>query len=104
MVSLKARTLPNWIVLVGALLLTCCASTSSLDRVTELIPGVSTKDEAIAKLGPPIGTLNVESQTILQWGGPQSRVHLAISFGRDNRMIQVATDAQTLDQLSGVRQ
>ena len=75
----------------------------NLYRVTELIPGISTKNDAIAKLGPPTGTLNAENQTILQWGGPQSPVHLAISFGMDNRMIQVVTDAQKLDQLSGVR-
>ena len=97
--------MPNWGVLVGALFLTCCTVTTApnLYRVTELIPGISTKDDAIAKLGPPTGTLNAENQTILQWGGPQSPVHLAISFGMDNRMIQVVTDAQKLDQLSGVR-
>jgi len=97
--------MPNWGVLVGALFLTCCTVTTApnLYRVTELIPGISTKDDAIAKLGPPTGTLNAENQTILQWGGQQSPVHLAISFGMDNRMIQVVTDAQKLDQLSGVR-
>ena len=101
----RAMLMPNWGVLVGALFLTCCTVTTApnLYRVTELIPGISTKDDAIAKLGPPTGTLNAENQTILQWGGQQSPVHLAISFGMDNRMIQVVTDAQKLDQLSGVR-
>jgi hypothetical protein len=85
----------------GALLLTSCAA-PSLYRVTELVPGISTRDDAIAKLGPPNGTTNVGNNTILQWGGDRSPVHLAISFGMDGRMIQVATDAQKLDQLSGV--
>jgi hypothetical protein len=76
----RAMLMPNWGVLVGALFLTCCTVTTApnLYRVTELIPSISTKDDAIARLGPPIGTLNAENQTIL-----------AISFGMDNRMIQV---------------
>jgi hypothetical protein len=100
-----AMLMPNWVVLIGALFLTCCTVTTApnLYRVTELIPGISTKDDAIGKLGPPTSTLNAQDQTILQWGGPQSPVHLAISFGMDNRMIQVVTDAQKPDQLSGVR-
>ena len=99
----RAMLMPS--VLVGAIFLTCCTGINSPNfyRVTELIPGISTKDAAIATLGPPTATLNAENQTILQWGGPQSPVHLAISFGMDNRMIQVVTDAQKLDQLSGVR-
>jgi hypothetical protein len=95
----------NWAVLAGVLLLTSCTMNTAPNpyRVTELIPGVSTKDDAIAKLGPPDNVLNAENQTILQWGSPQSPVHLAISFGRDSRMIQIATDARTPDQLSGIR-
>jgi hypothetical protein len=101
---LRAMLTPNCGVLVAALFLTCAvANAPNLYRVTELVPGVSTKDDAIAKLGPPTATLNGENQTILQWGGPQSPVHLAISFGMDTRMIQVVTDAQKLDQLSGGR-
>jgi hypothetical protein len=75
-VELMRNVMPNWGVLVGALFLTCCTVTTApnLYRVTELIPGISTKDDAIAKLGPPTGTLNAEDQTILQWGGPQSPV------------------------------
>ena len=70
----RALLMPNWGVLVGALFLTCCTVTTApnLYRVTELIPGISTKDDAIAKLGPPTSTLNDQNQTILQWGGPQS--------------------------------
>jgi len=62
----------NWAVLVGALFLTSCTVSTAPNpsRVTELIPGGSTKDDAIAKLGPPDNVLNAESQTILQWGKP----------------------------------
>ncbi len=90
----------------GALLLTACtaATSPSLYRVTELVPGISTRDDAIAKLGPPSSTSNIGNSTILQWGGNNSPVHLAISFGMDGRMIQAATDAQKLDQLSGATQ
>ena len=64
----------------GALLLTsCAAATSPAYRVTELVPGISTRDEAVAKLGPPSSTSNVGNSTILQWGGDHSPVHLAIS-------------------------
>src|SRR5690242_13751461 len=78
----KAILMQDWAVLIGALFLTSCTVTTAPNpnRVTELIPGVSTKDDAIAKLGPPDSVLNAENQTILQWGSPQSPVHLAISF------------------------
>jgi hypothetical protein len=91
---------------LGALLLTACTTATSpnLYRVTELVPGISTRDDAIAKLGPPSSTSNIGNSTILQWGGNNSPVHLAISFGMDGRMIQAATDAKKLDQLSGATQ
>jgi hypothetical protein len=90
---------------LGALLLTACTTaTSPIYRVTELVPGISTRDDAIAKLGPPSSTSNIGNSTILQWGGNNSPVHLAISFGLDGRMIQAATDAKKLDQLSGATQ
>jgi hypothetical protein len=45
----------------------CTAATSpNLYRVTELVPGISTRDDAIAKLGPPISTSNIGNSTILQ--------------------------------------
>ena len=69
--------------------------------VTELVPGMSTRDNAIAKLGAPSSTSNIGNSTILQWGGNNSSVRRTISFGMDGRMIQAATDAQNLDQLSG---
>ena len=85
------------LLFLGALLLTACtaATSPSLYRVTELVPGISTRDDAIAKLGPPSSTSNIGTSTILQWGGNNSPVHLAISFGMDGRMIQAATDAQS---------
>ena len=86
-------------------LLTSCTSASSpsLHRVTELIPGISTRDDAIAKLGSPSNTSKIGDQTVLQWADVNSSVHLAISFGIDGRMIQVASDAMGLDQLSATR-
>jgi hypothetical protein len=98
--------LSRLLCLLGALLLTACtaAISPSLYRVTELVPGISTRDDAIARLGPPSSTSNIGNSTILQWGGNNSPVHLAISFGMDGRMIQAATDAQKLDQLSGATQ
>ena len=69
------------------MLTACTAATSpNFYRVTELVPGISTRDDAIAKLGPPSGTSNIGNSTILQWGGNNSPVHLAISFGMDGRM------------------
>jgi|ERR1700688_750339 hypothetical protein len=94
------------LLFLGALLLTACTAATSpgLYRVTEVVPGISTQDNAIAKLGPPSSASNVGDKTILQWGGNNSPVHLAISFGMDGRVIQAATDAQQLDQLSGAAQ
>jgi hypothetical protein len=94
------------LLFLGALLLTACTTATSpnLYRITELVPGISTRDDAIAKLGPPSSTSNIGNSTVLQWGGNNSPVHLAISFGMDGRMIQAATDAQKLDQLSGATQ
>ena len=68
-----------------------------------LIPGISTRDDAIAKLGSPSNTSKIGDQTVLQWADVNSSVHLAISFGTDGRMIQVASDATGLDQLSATR-
>jgi hypothetical protein len=86
-------------------LLTSCSSTfsPSLDRVTELTPGISTPDDAIAKLGSPSGTSKIGDQTVLQWTDVNSSVHLAISFGIDGRMIQVASDVTGVDQLSATK-
>ena len=64
---------------------------------------MSTQADAIAKLGPPTGTSKIGDQTVLQWADAGSLVHLAISFGMDGRMIQVASDATAMDQLSAMR-
>ena len=94
------------ILLFTACLLASCASASptSLYRVTELVPGVSTRQDAIAKLGPPTNTSKMGDRTILQWADVNSPVHLAISFGMDDRMIQIASDAAGADQLSAGKQ
>ena len=84
-------------------MLASCTSAPSLYRVTELVPGISTQADAIAKLGPPTGTSKIGDQTVLQWADVNSRVHLAISFGMDGRMIQVASDATEVDQLSATK-
>jgi hypothetical protein len=93
------------ILLFTAWLLASCASTSPTSpyRVTELVPGISTQQDAIAKLGPPTNTSKIGDQTILQWADANLPVHLAISFGMDGRMIQVASDATGADQLSAAR-
>jgi len=69
-----------------------------------LVPGVSTQQDAIAKLGPPTDTSKMGDQTILQWTNANSPVHLAISFGMDGRMIQIASDATEVGQLPTARQ
>src|SRR5271169_5187363 len=92
------------LVLLAWSLASCAAASSpNLYRVTELVPGISTQADAIAKLGPPTGTSKIGDQTVLQWADVNSRVHLAISFGMDGRMIQVASDATEVDQLSATR-
>jgi hypothetical protein len=40
---------------------------------------------------------------VLQWTDVNSSVHLAISFGIDGRMIQVASDVTGVDQLSATK-
>ena len=52
----------------------------SLYRVTELVPGISTRDDAIAKLGPPISTSNIGTSAIQE--GP-SRFAIFDTFDDD---------------------
>ena len=73
-------------------------STTDPRRYVELIRGTSTRDEAIAKLGPPQGTSDIRgSGTLLQWfdNNPAHPFRVAILFGPDGRMIKVT---QVLDQ------
>ena len=91
------------IILLGAFLLaSCAASAPNLQRVTELIPGISTREDAVAKLGPPNSSSKIGDRTVIQWIDANSPhpVHLAIMFGMDGRMIQAVSDAERLDQLS----
>ena len=92
------------IILLSAFLLTSCAGASApnLQRVTELIPGISTREDAVAKLGPPISSAKIGDRTVIQWVDANSShpVHLAVMFGMDGRMIQAVSDAERLDQLS----
>jgi hypothetical protein len=96
----------KYVLSFGAIVLTSCAAGPSLHRVTELVPGISTQEDAIAKLGPPTSTSKVRDHTILEWTAANSSqpIHLAILFGMDARMIQAASDAKGLDQLSAVSQ
>ena len=58
---------------------------------------------AIGSLMIWIARSDSRDQTILQWTDVNSPVHLAISFGMDGRIIQAASDAVGIDQLSGAR-
>lgn len=74
------------------------ATASDPHRYSELVPGTSTKDEAVTKLGPPQGTSNIRGNTQLQWLNDYDAAHrfrLAILFGPDGRMIKVT---ELLDQ------
>ena len=86
------------VLVVGALSLTACtiALSPTLQNVTELVPGISTREDAIAKLGPPTYTSRMADRTVLQWtdGNASHPVHIAIMFGMDGRMIQAVSDAE----------
>lgn len=66
-------------------------------RYSELVPGTSTRDEAVAKLGPPQGTSNIRGNSQLQWldYNPVHPFRVAILFAPDGRMIKVT---EVLDQ------
>jgi hypothetical protein len=88
------------VVLAVVLGLTACAQRGTrfdVDKVSELQPGISTDQDAIAKLGPPMAVSNAASgNKLLQWqyvygtalatGGG---AHVAILFGQDGKMIRV---------------
>jgi hypothetical protein len=67
------------------------------NAVNELQPGVSTKEDAIAKLGKPSSvTTKADGTQLLQWQyvygtaiGTGGGAHAAIIFGPDGRMIRV---------------
>jgi hypothetical protein len=61
-------------------------------RFSELVPGISTTTDAIARLGTPSSySAMAQGQTLLQWIDMYSvhPIHVAILFGADARMIRV---------------
>ena len=60
------------------------------------MPGVSTQEDAIAKLGPPISTSKIGDRILLLWTDTNSPhpVRFVILFGMDGRMIEAASDAR----------
>lgn len=85
-------------IVIAVFLLATCAPIPKGDapdphRFAELVPGVSTTDEAIAKLGQPRAYSDVgHGRILLQWWDYYSvrPIHLAIAFRADDRrMIEV---------------
>jgi len=66
-------------------------------RYGELVPGTSTRDEAVAKLGPPQGTTDNRGNILLRWFDYNAAhpMRVAILFGPDSHMIKVT---EVLDQ------
>lgn len=68
-------------------------STADPHRYAELVPGTSTRDDAVAKLGPPCAVTALQNdQVLLQWCANVYLPHpiqLAIRFGPDGKMIRV---------------
>ena len=68
-----------------------------VSAVNELQPGVSTKQDAIAKLGKPTAvSTTVDGSQLLQWQyvygtaiGVGGGAHVAILFGPDEKMIRI---------------
>src|ERR1700744_2616334 len=89
------------VLTVAAFLLTACVYQQHGNRfdvaaVKALQPGVTTKDEAIAKLGKPSAvSVTADGSELLQWQyvygtavGVGGGAHAAILFGPDHRMIR----------------
>jgi hypothetical protein len=59
-------------------------------RYTELAPGM-TKDEVVAKLGPPNSFSDLGTIILLQWSDYDSPhpIHLAVQFGKDGKMTKI---------------
>ena len=66
-------------------------------RYGELVPGTSTRDEAVAKLGPPQGKTDSRGNILLRWFDYNAAhpMRVAILFGPDSHMIKVT---EVLDQ------
>ena len=84
------------------LLLAACADTGSANshKLSELVPGVTTQADAIAKLGQPAASRKIGSRTALQWTDTSSSkpASIVVLFGMDGRMIEAATDADGHNQ------
>lgn len=91
-----------WVVGSVVLLLTACVYQQHGNRfdaaaVRSLQPGVSTQDDAIAKLGKPRAVSNTaDGGQLLQWQfvygtavGVGGGAHAAILFGPDRKMVRV---------------
>jgi hypothetical protein len=84
-------------IVFAALLLSACASAGpSAPAIRhgygEVVPGTSTRDEAIAKLGTPTSTGAIgNGNTLLQSidYSPPHPIHVAISFAADGKMLGV---------------
>ena len=66
------------------------------DELVSYRPGTT-----LSKLGPPSSTSNIGNSTILQWGGNNSPVHLAISFGMDGRIFKRRLTRKSLINFPG---
>jgi hypothetical protein len=90
--SLVVGAIAIWLASCAASTPSIQASTADPHRYTELVPGTSTRDDAVAKLGPPNAISNVgNGNVLLQWFDYNSPrpIHLGISFGPDGRMVRV---------------
>jgi hypothetical protein len=92
------NVLRAFLLLQLAALLTTCAPTVERDapdphRFAELVPGVSTTNDTIAKLGQPNAYADTgHGRVLLQWWDYYGAhpIHLAIAFrAYDHRMIEV---------------
>lgn len=82
------------VLALSACLYTQHASSFDIDAVNKLVPGVSTKQDAIQLLGNPTETnTRADGTELLQWIYPyetaRGGAHVAILFGADKKVIQV---------------
>lgn len=90
--------------MLSVLLLTGCMTVGNkfdMAKVHQLQPGVSTRQDAVALLGPPTRIINsATGKTALEWRysqgtvlGTGSAAKAIIVFGTDDRMIRIADEA-----------
>lgn len=93
-------------LLLSVVLLTACTTVGNkfdMDKVHQLQPGMSTRQDAIALLGAPTRIINSSTgKTALEWRyaqgtalGTGSAAHATIVFGSDNKMIRIADEGST---------